>query len=249
MDKIDPPRLEQLQQQLHLWLTVPEDITDPDTLSDYLVLLSEEERQRQQRFHFEKDRHSFLVSHALVRKVLSMYVDVDPADWKFSAGEFGRPEIAGPAGVPPLRFNLTHTEGLSACLVALDVDCGVDAERVGRRGKLQAIADKMFADSELETLATLDGQQYQQQFFTFWTLREAYCKALGTGLGFSKKDFAFEVAGDSRIAISFASHRDDEQRKYWQFNLLRPAVEHLVAVAARTDGLSGKAVIQQYIVP
>ena len=80
MDKIDSPRLEQLQQQLHVWLTVPEDITDPDTLSDYLVLLSEEERERQQRFHFEKDRHSFLVSHALVRKVLSMYVDVDPAD-------------------------------------------------------------------------------------------------------------------------------------------------------------------------
>ncbi|MDB4307929.1 4'-phosphopantetheinyl transferase superfamily protein [Gammaproteobacteria bacterium] len=249
MDKIDTPRLEQLQQQLHVWLTVPEDITDPDTLSDYLVLLSEEERERQQRFHFEKDRHSFLVSHALVRKVLSMYVDVDPADWKFSAGEFGRPEIAGPAGVPPLRFNLTHTEGLSACLVTLDVDCGVDAERVGRRGKLQAIADKMFADSELETLAALDGLDYQQQFFTFWTLREAYCKALGTGLGSSKKDYAFEVAGDSRIAISFASQRDDEQRKYWQFKLLRPAVEHLVAVAVRSDSLSGKAVIQQYIVP
>jgi len=248
MDKIDSPRIEQLQQQLHVWLTVPEDITDPDTLSDYLVLLSEEERQRQQRFHFEKDRHSFLVSHALVRKVLSMYVDVDPADWKFSAGEFGRPEIAGPAGVPPLRFNLTHTEGLSACLVTLDVDCGVDAERLGGRGNLQAVAARMFADSELETLSVLNGQQYQQQFFTFWTLREAYCKALGTGLGFSKKDYAFEVDSDGRIRIDFDAC-DDDKGKHWQFTLLRPAVEHLVAVAVRTGGLSGKAVIQQYIVP
>ena len=249
MDKIATPRLEQLQQQLHVWLTVPDEITDPGTLSDYLSLLSEDERERQQRFHFEKDRHSFLVSHALVRKVLSMYVDVDPADWQFSAGEFGRPEISGLAGVPPLRFNLTHTEGLSACLVTLDADCGVDAERVGGRGNLHAVADKMFADSELETLAALDGQQYQQQFFTFWTLREAYCKALGTGLGFSKKDYAFGVTADNRIAINFASPRDNEQGKYWQFNLLRPAVEHLVAVAVRTDGLSRKAVIQKYIVP
>jgi len=249
MDKIATPRLEQLQQQLHVWLTVPDEITDPGTLSDYLSLLSEDERERQQRFHFEKDRHSFLVSHALVRKVLSMYVDVDPADWQFSAGEFGRPEISGPAGVPPLRFNLTHTEGLSACLVTLDVDCGVDAERVGGRGNLHAVAGKMFAASELETLSALEGQQYQQQFFTFWTLREAYCKALGTGLGFSKKDYAFDVTADNRIAINFASPRDNGQGKYWQFNLLRPAVEHLVAVAARTGGLSGKAVIQQYIVP
>ncbi len=246
---MDIPRLEQLGQEVHVWLAVPEDITDSGKLAEYLSLLSEEERERQQRFHFEKDRHSFLVSHALVRRVLSMYADVDPADWQFAAGEYGRPEISGPAGVPPLRFNLTHTEGLTACLVTLDVDCGVDAERVGGRGNLQAVAEKMFADSELETLGALDGQQYQQQFFTFWTLREAYCKALGTGLGFSKKDYAFEVAGDSRIAISFASHRDDEQWKYWQFNLLRPAVEHLVAVAVRTDGLSGKTVVQQYIVP
>jgi 4'-phosphopantetheinyl transferase len=248
MDKIDSPRLEQLQQQLHVWLTVPEDITDPDTLSDYLLLLSEEERERQQRFHFEKDRHSFLVSHALVRKVLSMYVDVDPADWKFSAGEFGRPEIAGPPGVPPLRFNLTHTEGLSACLVTLDVDCGVDAERVGGRGNLQAVAGKMFADSELETLAALDGQHYQQQFFTFWTLREAYCKALGTGLGFSKKDYAFEVVDNGRIELSFDSCKDDSG-KCWQFALLRPAVDHLVAVAACRNGMSEKTVIQQYVVP
>jgi 4'-phosphopantetheinyl transferase len=248
MRNINSPGLVQLEQQLHLWLTVPEDITDPGILSDYLLLLSEEERERQQRFHFEKDRHSFLVSHALVRKVLSMYVDIDPADWRFSAGQFGRPEIAGPAGVPPLRFNLTHTEGLSACLVTLDDDCGVDAERVGGRGKLQAVADKMFADSELETLAALDGQQYQQQFFTFWTLREAYCKALGTGIGYSKKDYAFEVAENGRIELSLDSCQDASLKR-WQFTLLRPAVDYLVAVAACRNGSSDKTVIQQYIVP
>ena len=43
MDKIATPRLEQLQQQLHVWLTVPDEITDPGTLSDYLSLLSEDE--------------------------------------------------------------------------------------------------------------------------------------------------------------------------------------------------------------
>ena len=248
MDKIDTPRLEQLQQQLHVWLTVPEDITDATTLAGYHSLLSEEERERQQRFHFEKDRHSFLVSHALVRKVLSRYVDVDPADWVFSAGKFGRPEISGPAGVPPLRFNLTHTEGLSACLVTLEVDCGVDAERVGGRGNLQGIAGKMSAAAELETLAALHGQQYQQPFFTFWTLREAYCKALGTGLGYSKKDYAFAVADNGQIELSFDSRRD-AAGKCWQFTLLRPAEDYLVAVAACSNGMSDKTVIQQYLVP
>lgn len=248
MDKIDRPRLQQLEQQVHVWLTVPEEITDPGTLSEYHTLLSEEERERQQRFHFEKDRHSFLVSHALVRKVLSMYVAVDPSDWQFVAGEFGRPEIAGPAGVPALRFNLTHTEGLTACLVTLDADCGVDAERVHGRGNLQGVAEKMFSDAELEILGALDGLHYQQQFFTFWTLREAYCKALGTGLGFSKKDYAFKEADDGRIELSFDSRKNDTGR-HWHFTLLRPTVEHLVAVAVCRNGLSDKTIIQQYVVP
>ena len=251
MDKTDTSRLEQLEQleqQAHVWLTVPEEITDPATLSDYRSLLSEEERERQQRFHFEKDRHSFLVSHALVRKVLSRYTDVEPADWQFAAGEYGRPEIAGPAGVPALRFNLTHTEGLTACLVTLDVDCGVDAERLGGRGNLQAVAEKMFADTELESLQALEGQHYQQQFFSLWTLREAYCKALGTGLGFSKKDYAFAVAADGRVTISFDS-QDCDPAERWQFTLLRPAMQHLVAVAIRADDETGKRVVQQYIVP
>ena len=247
MATIDTSRLKKLEQEVHVWLTVPEEIADSGKLADYLSLLSADERERQQRFHFEKDRHSFLVSHALVRKVLSMYVDVDPVDWRFGTGEYGRPEITGPIDVPPLRFNLTHTAGLTACLVTLDVDCGIDAEWMGGRGNLQAVAEKMFADSELETLSALDGQQYQQQFFTFWTLREAYCKALGTGLGFSKKDYAFEMLGDGRATISFDSREGDPDN--WQFTLLRPALEHLVAVAVRSDEVAGKAVVQEFIVP
>lgn len=250
MKYITAPRLEQLEQQVHVWFTVPEEISDPHTLSEYFSLLSEDERERQQRFHFEKDRHSFLVSHALVRKVLSKYVDVDPCEWQFAAGEYGRPEICSPACVPRLRFNLTHTEGLTACLVTLDTDCGVDAERIGGQRDLRAVAEKMFACSELEILRPLSGRQYQQQFYSFWTLHEAYCKALGTGLGFSNKDYAFKVASDNDISISFDSLGGGEvERELWQFSLLRPAVDHLVAIAVRTNGVPAKNVLQQFIVP
>ena len=240
--------LQKLGSEVHVWLATPEAITDPERLAYYAAMLSPEEQERHQRFHFEKDRHSFLISHALVRKVLSAYVDVDPADWQFSAGRHGRPEIAGPAGVPALRFNLTHTAGLTACLVTLDVDCGIDAELITRRGNPQTIAEKMFADTELVTLKKLDGRAFLERFFIFWTLREAYCKALGVGLGFSKKDYAFEAGSDDRVRISFdtqAGVSDD----HWQFTILRPGTDHMVAVAVRSDGLSGREVIHRFIVP
>ena len=242
------PLLQQLESEVHVWLVTPEAITDTERLACYAAMLSPEERVRQQRFHFEKDRHSFLVSHALVRKVLSSYVDVGPADWQFSAGPHGRPEIAGPAGVPALRFNLTHTAGLTACLVTLEVDCGIDAELITGRGSLQAIAEKMFAATELDALKELDGRAFLEQFFIFWTLREAYCKALGVGLGFSKKDYAFEAGSNDRVRIRFDAQAGESDGD-WQVTILRPGADHLVAVAVRSDGLSGREVVHRFIVP
>jgi 4'-phosphopantetheinyl transferase len=179
---------------------------------------------------------------------LSTYVDVGPAAWQFSAGQHGRPEIAGPAGAPALRFNLTHTAGLTGCLVTLDADCGIDAELITSRGNLQAIAEKMFADAELVMLNKLDGHAFLEQFFIFWTLREAYCKALGVGLGFSKKDYVFETGSDDGVKIRFDAPASDSG-KHWQFTILRPGADHMVAVAIRSEGVSRKAVVHRFIVP
>jgi len=147
-----------------------------------------------------------------------------------------------------LRFNLTHTAGLTGCLVTLDADCGIDAELITRRGSLQAIAEKMFADAELVTLNKLDGRAFREQFFIFWTFREAYCKALGVGLGFSKKDYAFETGSGDRVRIRFDSQAGASDGD-WQFTILRPGADHLVAVAVRSDGLSGRDVVHRFIVP
>ena len=242
------PLLKQLESEAHVWFSTPEAVTDPGQLADYMSILSPQERERHQRFHFEKDRHSFLVSHALVRKVLSSYVDVRPADWQFSAGPHGRPEIAGPAGVPALRFNLTHTAGLTGCLVTLDADCGIDAELITRGGNLQAIAEKMFAATELDTLKGLDGRAFLERFFIFWTLREAYCKALGVGLGFSKKDYAFEAGSDDGVKIRFDAPAGDSG-DHWQFTILRPGADHVAAVAIRSEGRSNKEIVHRFIVP
>ena len=68
----------------HVWYTFTDEIADPTLLADYRAVLSAEEIARLDRFHFEKHRHSFLVSHAMVRAVLSLYADV-PAAAKESA--------------------------------------------------------------------------------------------------------------------------------------------------------------------
>ena len=244
----NPQLLQRLENEVHVWLTRPEDVTDPGQLQEYQSLLSPDEKERYQRFHFDRDRHHYLVAHALLRKALSAYIDVEPSAWQFSQNQHGRPEISGPDITPSLRFNLTHTNGLVGCVVALELDCGIDVEQLTRRGNSMAIAEKMFAASEQQALKKLDGQAFLDRFFSYWTLREAYCKALGVGIAWSKKNYCFEEEGGERWRISFDASSNDESA-HWQFALNKPMAEHMLALAIRKAGAPDKSVIHKFVVP
>ena len=166
-----------LENEVHVWFCRPDEITDAVKLDDYRSILSTDERDKQQRFHSANDQHSYLVSHALVRKVLSMYCDVMPEQWLFTFNQHGKPEISpqilSELDCPPIKFNLSHTEGLSVCVVSLNDECGVDVENIQRKNKLPSIARRMFAEPELVTMRDISDDEMRKKFFDYWTLREA----------------------------------------------------------------------------
>ena len=112
--KAGPPLLTQLESQVHVWFARPEAATDPARLTCYASMLSAAEKTRHRRFHFDRDRHLFLVSHALVRRVLSSDVDVEPSRWQFSTNDLGRTGIVNQAVPRTLLYNLSQSAVLSA---------------------------------------------------------------------------------------------------------------------------------------
>lgn len=223
--------LSRLGHEVHVWMLQPDQVVDAAVLAAYADSLSGEEQVRQQRFHFEHDRKLFLVAHGMLRSVLSRYLDVAPSQWQFSSGRYGRPAISAPDSLPALRFNLSHTRGLVACAVSLEFDCGVDVERLRAPRNPRAIAQKMFAASELTELEQRTGDDYLERFFCYWTLREAYCKATGLGIARAPKNFSFYISPAGNISIQFIPE-SGEQAGRWQFACLQPGSEHLVAIAA-----------------
>ncbi len=240
--------LQRLENEIHVWMCVPDSITDPALLSVYTSMLSRDECERQQRFRFEKDRHAFLVSHALVRRVLSRYADIEPADWQFSRGKQGRPEILRSAGMPPLRFNLTHTRGLAACVVTQDIACGIDAERIIARGNPYAVAEKMFAARELADLKARDDEGFLDRFYVYWTLHEAYSKAQGVGLTRSENRYAFIAEPTGQFTLEPGDVLQAGASD-WCFEVSRPTAEHVVSVAFRSADCAGCSVVARFIVP
>ncbi|HHJ16203.1 MAG TPA: 4'-phosphopantetheinyl transferase superfamily protein [Gammaproteobacteria bacterium] len=235
--------IDTLHQEAHVWSCIPESVQGDTTLHRLKSLLSDEELDQHRRFHFPADSHRYLVSHALVRRALSSYIDIPPSDWHFSRNEHGRPEIANP-GLPPLRFNLTHTDGLACCLVTLVDDCGIDAEKIRDRHNPVAIAARMFSPAEHAGLLQLQGKEQLEDFFRRWTLREAYVKARGIGLSLPTRKLHFQIRNTGAIEVGFDDSIDDDGDN-WMFQLWQSGPEHIVATAiARRPGLIKKLLVR-----
>lgn len=214
----------------------------------YKALMTPDEHDRMARFVFEKDRRSFLLTRALVRTTLSRYAPVDPSAWRFTTNAHGRPEIVDrPDGVPDLRFNISHTNGLIACAVTIGREVGVDVEHVGRN-LMHDIAGRHFAPSEVADLRKLPEEEQRLVFYDYWTLKEAYIKARGFGLALPLGDFAFKLNPPALPTISFEPAMKDDPST-WQFLQEWPTPSHRLALAVRRDGSDLPVRIREVVPP
>jgi 4'-phosphopantetheinyl transferase len=235
--------------EIHLWITKPEDLLGNDQLlATYSTLLTTTELTKQQRYKFAKDRHDALITRAFIRDLLSYYADVSPQNWQFEKGSKDKPEVIN---CPlPLRFNISHTKNMIICAVTLEDDIGCDVENTGRSNDVLAIAERYFSAKESTELFALPEAEQRHRFFDYWTLKESYIKAWGLGLAIPLTDFSFNVNDKSYkhkdlftikqdISLSFAQHRVDEPT-IWRSWLIYPTAaidknqEHRIALSLRT---------------
>lgn len=233
---------------VHLWLCEPEVVRDPALLARYAALAAPHEREEEARFYFTRDRHRHRVTRALLREVIARYLPVNGEVLHFARGEHGRPELAGLGEPPPLRFNLSHTEGLAVLAVARNGELGADAEDAERTGDLVGSADAFFSPREISDLYDLPMDARRARFFELWVLKEAYLKARGTGLHLPLDSFTFRLDGAGRIAFS-ANRNVDPAPADWTFGLLAPTPRHRAAVAWRTPERRPLEVVVRRTVP
>ncbi len=194
-----------------------------------LALLSAEEQAKADRFAFAHDRDSYVAAHALTRATLSEFFPRAPQDWSFAFNAQGKPRVDAQDESARLSFNLSHTHGCVAVAVALDRDVGVDVERIAPARADAEVARHLFAPAEFAAFLDAPEAGRAEAFFDFWTLKEAYIKAVGLGVALPLKDFAFTR---EPLRISFAPDLDDIPSR-WLFRRFRPAPDIAMALAAR----------------
>lgn len=217
--------------EIHVWLAFPGEIGDPGLLSAYRELLSYQELAQCERFYFPRDSHTYLVSRALLRSILSGYTDIPPKRLEFPRNDYGRPELqAFSERIPWISFNVSHTRGLVLCGVVPHQGIGADVEFNARERNFSGISTRFFSGREVEDLSSLQQTEMRYRFFQYWTLKESYIKALGKGLHIPLQQFDFQISEGSTVGISFQT-RVGEDDKQWQFFLFHPGEEYTAAIA------------------
>jgi 4'-phosphopantetheinyl transferase len=221
--------LELSARRVDIWLARDAQLRDPRLLADFASVLTPEERDKVERRHFPEDRHQQLITRGLLRTVLSRYVPAQaPADWRFELGVRGRPRIADAQNGAGLHFNLAHARGLVALAIAGFPEVGVDVEEFRERRAPFAVARRYFSGAEVDEMESLPEEARAKRFFQLWTLKEAWLKAVGTGLTVRLERISFLGLG-SRLRFDLADARNSD----WHFAQFLPDETHWLALACR----------------
>ena len=208
-------------EQVDIWLCHDASIAQPSIDIWRENLLTDAERARGARFHFERDRKQFVITRTMVRSILSYYLPIAPKAWEFTANQWGRPGIAQSAG-QAVCFNVSHTAGLVVMAVSGLPVLGVDVENASERKAPLDVARSYFSASEADDLYALPLAQQPERFFHYWTLKESYIKAKGKGLSIPLEQFSFQLQEPGQVSIEFANNLEPEPEN-WRFFLLNYA--------------------------
>lgn len=223
-------------------------------------VLDAQERARADRFHFAADGALFIDAHALTRAMLSALGagapperlafarpqgdvrggDVQDGDGRDggTGSARGKPRLVRGAGMPDLRFSLSHTRGMVVCAVAAGMEVGVDVEYQGRQVD-PGLAAHFFGAADLAWLDTRPETDRQADFLALWTLKEAYLKGVGAGLHAPLDAFHLNP-GDLRLDLDPArldalpTRYRDLMRSRWGFARFHAGPAYPAALAVNT---------------
>ncbi len=191
--------------------------------------ISPDEMERAARFRFPIHRTRFISCRSALRRILAGYVDVPPQEIRFEYGPQGKPTLAGNS---VLEFSVTHTADRAMIAVAAGCAAGIDLERIRPMKDAGGMAKLIFSTRELAEWECVDPLRREQAFFQGWTRKEAYVKALGTGLSAPLREFDVAIDGPPRLLCIGGS---EESARQWRLVDVSPGGAFIGCLAVASD--------------
>ncbi len=147
----------------------------PETALCWTDGLREDKKARIARMRRQEDQALVLTAHRLLCYALKTVCGIVPHPQDFDLGGRGKPFLKKR---PDVHFNISHSGNMAMCALHT-APVGADIEKVRTVGA--GVAKRIMTEAEHQRYMHTDDKR--RLFFQIWTLKEAYIKYLGTGLG------------------------------------------------------------------
>lgn len=215
-------------QEVHVWQW-DLDVCGGD-FDRYWEMLSAQERERADKFRFERHRRRFVAGRGELRQRLSRYLGLSPWEVALGYGSDGKPFCTIQPPGQRICFNLSHSENSAALAISNGFEVGIDIERI--RPIEESVPLEVFSTRERAEFTALPETERQQVFFESWARKEACLKALGTGFTLPPAHFEFDLSIRGDTTPRFVGG-EAEESTHWRICALSSNPTCAGAVAAR----------------
>lgn len=140
------------------------------------TFLSAKEYDRATKYYKEGDRNRFIVCRSLLKFVLARHTNSDIKDIILELLPNNKPYLPKD---PNIFFNLSHSADYAVLAISKN-PIGIDIEHINLSFSFEKTLQYIFNMDEIEFINNAEHKAYT--FYSLWTRKEAFAKALGTGI-------------------------------------------------------------------
>lgn len=200
--------------EIHIWNL---DFYNLENLKKYYDILSKEELLKKNKFQFQKDQIAFGYTRAILRILLSKYLNVSNDKILFKYNDYGKPLLDNSIE-SNITFNVSHSVQFGLIALTNYDEIGVDIEFKKPDLEFKNIAENFFSEYESKILSELNEKSCQDIFYKIWTRKEAFIKAVGNGMSIPLKSFVVNIDDiDPRV---LKIEKIEKRRNYNLYNIL-----------------------------
>jgi 4'-phosphopantetheinyl transferase len=218
--------------EVHVWYLNLKELCSTH-LGFYHNLLSQDEKERAQKFYFQTDRDRFIGTRGVLRYLLSNYLEsvgASPVNLVFQYNAYGKPLLAAPFDGSEIHFNVTHSGNIALCAFSRTHPIGIDVEFIREDIGWKELADQFFSKQESSKIQSIAPHYQTVAFYSCWTRKEALLKGLGLGLSIPLNQFEVSVSPDE-LEVQPVDRSDSSQFQDWTiWNL--PVLDHYASALA-----------------
>ena len=220
-----------LPDEVHVWrVSLREQLDSP---ADYRQILSSDELERADRFLLSEHGERFVATRGILRVLLGRYLAKSPHDFTFCYNDQGKPSLLAFAD-SNVEFNLAHSGDFAFYAFSIGRRLGTDVEGGDREVAYEKVSRRFFSQREVADMDSLPAEDRRAAFFTCWTRKEAYLKAIGTGLSAGLAGFSVSLKpGEPARLVEVKADESEAQR--WRMENLTAGEGYAAALCVQGE--------------